>query len=58
MLEFKKLGFEDFENVRNYFDTLRQHSCDFTAGITFMWRDFYDMQIAYSGDDIVFMLTA
>ena len=57
MLEFKKLGFEDFENVKNYFDAFRQHSCDFTAGITFMWRDFYDMRIAYAGDDIVFMLT-
>ena len=57
MLEFKKLGFEDFENVRRYFDACGQHSCDFTAGITFMWRDFYDMRIADTGDDIVFMLT-
>ena len=57
MLEFKKLGFEDFENVRAYFDALRQHSCDFTVGITFMWRGFYDMQIAYYGKDIVFKLT-
>ena len=57
MLEFKKLGFEDFENVKEYFDAFRSHSCDFTAGITFMWREFYDMQIAYCGKDIVFKLT-
>jgi hypothetical protein len=56
MLSFKKVTFEDIETVRGYFDRCASHSSDYTTGIIYMWRDFYDMKYAVCGDALVFSL--
>ncbi|MBO4894334.1 MAG: DUF2156 domain-containing protein [Clostridia bacterium] len=57
MLDFKNVTFEDIETVRGYFDRCASHSSDYTTGIIYMWRGFYDMKFARCEDALIFSLS-
>ncbi len=54
MLEFKKLTLEDIEILRPYFMMSHTRACDDTVGGTVMWRDLFDTEYAFHGDNVIF----
>jgi len=65
MLEFKRLGFDDGENLREYFlrDNKRLSNdeseiiCDRVFGTTFLWREFYNIRFCICDESLVLMTT-
>lgn len=43
-MDFKKIGIEDIDTLRPFFETVKTNTCDYTVGGLFMWRDYYEME--------------
>lgn len=65
MLEFKKLGYENYDTVKKHFisdnNTCREMNiditCDYVFGTTFLWRDFYNTKFATVDDNIILQIS-
>ncbi len=65
MLDFKRLTYEDYSTVQEYFDLdnsrYRDHgaaiTCDLVFGTTFFWRNFYDTKYAIHNGSLILQIT-
>lgn len=51
-MDFSPLTFDDMDLVRPYLGRLQSRTCDFTMGGIFIWRDFFRMEYAVSGETL------
>lgn len=42
MLNFKKISNDDLLSLQNYFARKNSLNCDFTLGVKFSWKDYFD----------------
>ena len=54
MLEFKKLGLEDIDIVKSFFNYPTNMACDNTIGGAFIWRDIFCTEYSITDGTIVF----
>lgn len=53
-MNFKDLEEKDYERIKEEFIKINCNNCDFTLGALYMWRDYFNYQIAYY-DDLIFI---
>lgn len=49
-MHFEPLTLEDIDRVRPYFSHLKSNTCDYTTGVLFMWRRYYQMKRCFTED--------
>lgn len=54
MLDFKKIGFDDFKTISSYLSAYPSRQCDRTPGALMMWRNHYDNRYAIYDGTIIF----
>lgn len=52
-MNFKKLTLDDIKTIKPYLKHVETIACDYTLGVLFMWRDYYDLEWAIE-DDILY----
>jgi len=53
MLEFKNVGFGSADELKKYFEYAGSRLCDYSAGVTLMWRNYFGYRYAVYNDTLI-----
>lgn len=54
MLNFKKISNDDLLSLQNYFARKNSLNCDFTLGVKFSWKDYFDSNYCIENETLFF----